>query len=605
MAFAVVIHEKGGQPRRQEFYKSEVTVGRVQGNDIVLPKQNVSKRHSRVVLKNGKFVITDLKSTNGTYVNGRKISSPSVIKETDKIYIGDFVLSTELIEGAEQGASSSAAAPPPPPRTPPYASGSMPAQTIASNMSPFAATQVDASEDYAKTAGALPLPSDQGSPAPASPFSPVTSIASEPPVHIPPASSMPPAPTMRAPSTPTPTPPPATPVVAAPVPPVATPAPPVIATPAVATPSAPLTPMSSASLIPIAPKASSAPQPNAVVAMDLSVFDGEESTGVMALHQELMSGLSQRSIALPTRYRPGQQLNPELLSAVSEIVSNAARGQSDDEINQVIDEALSVGRLLNLIEDPNVSSIYLNGAHELVSQNSGGKVSVTHLPFSSVHQARMAAARIINGMGAAEGSGITQAEGMLGSWQAYVDLRDVGPYVSLHRVSDDVTLDQWVAEGRANAHNVSLLSNCLSSGGKVAIASSDVRAQTQLLSALLGSSMKGRRVVNCGISHGIGVDASWLTIPTDMDALMNVSMLAPEALVIGDIAAFDGALVLETLSSTSSGAILVTARSAQGALAKLRRRALDPSLVSEAIDYIAFVSSSEHGPVLSELISVE
>ena len=95
MPFAVVIHEKGGQPRRQDFDKNEVTIGRVQGNDIVLPKQNVSKKHSRIVVKDGKFIIVDLKSTNGTYVNGRKIASPMVIKETDKIYIGDFILSTE------------------------------------------------------------------------------------------------------------------------------------------------------------------------------------------------------------------------------------------------------------------------------------------------------------------------------------------------------------------------------------------------------------------------------------------------------------------------------------------------------------------------------
>ena len=61
----------------------------------MLPKQNVSKKHSRIVVKDGKFIIVDLKSTNGTYVNGRKIASPMVIKETDKIYIGDFILSTE------------------------------------------------------------------------------------------------------------------------------------------------------------------------------------------------------------------------------------------------------------------------------------------------------------------------------------------------------------------------------------------------------------------------------------------------------------------------------------------------------------------------------
>jgi pilus assembly protein CpaF len=67
----------------------------VPGNDVVLPKGNVSKRHSRIVLKDNRFIVVDLKSTNGTYVNGRKITSPLVVKEGDKIYIGDFILTLE------------------------------------------------------------------------------------------------------------------------------------------------------------------------------------------------------------------------------------------------------------------------------------------------------------------------------------------------------------------------------------------------------------------------------------------------------------------------------------------------------------------------------
>lgn len=108
--FAVVITEKGGEQRRLEFEKTEVNIGRVQGNDIILPKGNVSKRHSRVVVKDGKFIIVDLKSTNGTYVNGRKITSPMVIKGQDKIYIGDFIL--HLDDGAAAEAEPEAAAPP-------------------------------------------------------------------------------------------------------------------------------------------------------------------------------------------------------------------------------------------------------------------------------------------------------------------------------------------------------------------------------------------------------------------------------------------------------------------------------------------------------------
>jgi len=58
-------------------------------------KGNVSKRHARIVLKDGKFIIVDLKSTNGTYVNGRKITSPLVVKDSDKIYIGDFIVGVD------------------------------------------------------------------------------------------------------------------------------------------------------------------------------------------------------------------------------------------------------------------------------------------------------------------------------------------------------------------------------------------------------------------------------------------------------------------------------------------------------------------------------
>ncbi|MFN0252848.1 MAG: ATPase, T2SS/T4P/T4SS family [Kofleriaceae bacterium] len=112
--FTILIQEKGGEQRRMVFNKPEVTIGRVQGNDIVLPKGNVSKRHARIVLKDGKFIIVDLKSTNGTYVNGRKITSPLVVKDSDKIYIGDFIVGVdEAASGVEgDGPSESTTSPP-------------------------------------------------------------------------------------------------------------------------------------------------------------------------------------------------------------------------------------------------------------------------------------------------------------------------------------------------------------------------------------------------------------------------------------------------------------------------------------------------------------
>src|ERR1700710_1476561 len=103
--FTIIISEKGGAERRETFERNEINVGRVQGNHLMLPKGNVSKHHARLLFRDGRFIVTDLKSTNGTYVNGRKIAQATIVREGDKIYIGDFVLRIEA--GAGVGAISS------------------------------------------------------------------------------------------------------------------------------------------------------------------------------------------------------------------------------------------------------------------------------------------------------------------------------------------------------------------------------------------------------------------------------------------------------------------------------------------------------------------
>lgn len=114
MMLSLVVTERGGDQRRMTFDKEEITIGRIQGNDIILPKGNVSKRHSRIVAKDGKWVLLDLKSTNGTYVNGRRIASAQVVQEADKIFIGDFILQIELGDAVDLEPPSLRAAPPPP-----------------------------------------------------------------------------------------------------------------------------------------------------------------------------------------------------------------------------------------------------------------------------------------------------------------------------------------------------------------------------------------------------------------------------------------------------------------------------------------------------------
>ncbi|MBL8921553.1 MAG: Flp pilus assembly complex ATPase component TadA [Myxococcaceae bacterium] len=93
--FLITLTEKGGESEQLTFEKEEVTIGRLAGNDIVLNKGNVSKYHSRIVLKDGKYIVVDLKSTNGTFVNGKKIAAPQVVRPSDKIYVGDYIINVE------------------------------------------------------------------------------------------------------------------------------------------------------------------------------------------------------------------------------------------------------------------------------------------------------------------------------------------------------------------------------------------------------------------------------------------------------------------------------------------------------------------------------
>lgn len=99
--FAILISEKGGAERRETFEQTVVTIGRVHDNDLTLAKGNVSKRHCRLEYMNGRFIVTDEDSTNGTYVNRRKITQPTPVRAGDRIYVGDFVLRVEGSDGGE------------------------------------------------------------------------------------------------------------------------------------------------------------------------------------------------------------------------------------------------------------------------------------------------------------------------------------------------------------------------------------------------------------------------------------------------------------------------------------------------------------------------
>jgi hypothetical protein len=71
------------------------SIGRGADNDITVPGGQVSRVHCLIELSGQDYILTD-KSTNGTFVNGRRVPERTVLKAGDRIQIGDFVLRCEL-----------------------------------------------------------------------------------------------------------------------------------------------------------------------------------------------------------------------------------------------------------------------------------------------------------------------------------------------------------------------------------------------------------------------------------------------------------------------------------------------------------------------------
>jgi hypothetical protein len=71
----------------------EVTVGRAGGCGVLLAEDTfVSQLHARVFRRDGDLYVEDLGSTNGTYLNKKKVSAPMPIRKGDKVQFGRTTL---------------------------------------------------------------------------------------------------------------------------------------------------------------------------------------------------------------------------------------------------------------------------------------------------------------------------------------------------------------------------------------------------------------------------------------------------------------------------------------------------------------------------------
>ena len=71
--------------------RREVTIGRADNADLVIRDEFASTHHAKLVLMNGEWLIQDLNSTNGTFVNGKRVGTPMTVKANVPVQIGNSV----------------------------------------------------------------------------------------------------------------------------------------------------------------------------------------------------------------------------------------------------------------------------------------------------------------------------------------------------------------------------------------------------------------------------------------------------------------------------------------------------------------------------------
>lgn len=76
----------------------QILVGRAETNDLRLHDASVSRRHVRLAVESGRFMLTDIGSANGTLVNGLEIGGPTVLQTGDRLKIGDFEFLFEEVD---------------------------------------------------------------------------------------------------------------------------------------------------------------------------------------------------------------------------------------------------------------------------------------------------------------------------------------------------------------------------------------------------------------------------------------------------------------------------------------------------------------------------
>jgi pilus assembly protein CpaF len=462
-----------------------------------------------------------------------------VIKSTDKIYIGDFILTVDAVDGSGVGLDAGDLASPPP------ASPSAPTPVPAAPPAPI--------PEPPRPKPAPPPPPPRPKPAPVPAPAPLPVPVAAP---VPPPAPVPPRPVAPAPVAPAPVP------VAAPAPVPPRPAP---------TPIAPAPPRPAPATRPASPR---------------SIPSGDAGGVLVALHERIGEAMDAQGLGAAASWSPGVGANDALWQRVETLAAEALRevesrlpAGTDTHalLASVVAEIVAAGPITALFDEPGVRRILVNGPETLQISRGAGLETVPGR-FSGATQVIEVAARLLRSAGISLQPGQAFAEGVLSDGtRVHLALASVGgPYLTIDRPAGGAaTLDGLVERGALTSQVSRLLELAMRVGTTIVVSGNCVDARLDLVGALIESAA-GLRVVAVeggGRLGGRGVVLSGAP-GADLGTLLGHALkMRPDRLVLADCRGPEAFAAISALNGAVNGGIVsLDAASPDDAVARLARQ---------------------------------
>ncbi len=618
----VVIRDNQGTQWTFASEGDEIVIGRVTQkvrDEIVLPKKNISRKHCRIFRDDDEVMVEDMGSVNGTWVNREKLTGAKVLSLTDKVHVGDYVLSLE-----EQAEAADAPVPPPPaataPPPPPTAAPAPPPPPAAAPTPP-------------PPPAAVPAPPPPPEPAPAPPPPPEPAPAPPPPPAPAPAPPPPPvsepvddedrqmvedddggddleAETPEAPEVPDPPTPPAPPV----------------------------SPVAKTKL----PEPAEAPEPESVVdAMDDAAVDVEARLR-QELHDRLIRVLDLRTLEM-------EELEEEALrersrDAIVAIIDEMdAAGEWDETLDRdriirdVLDEVHGLGPLEEFLADDSITEVMVNHPRQIYVERNG-RLERARRIFSSDRAVIQAIERIVAPLGRRidQSSPMVDARLQDGSRVNAIipPLAIRGPSITIRKFAKErMTVEDLIRLNTLNKEMAEFLRQAVLNRRNVVISGGTGSGKTTTLNILSSYIPASERIVTIE-------DAAELQLPQDhvvslesrppnlegkgaiaiRDLVKNSLRMRPDRIVVGECRGGETLDMLQAMNTGHDGSLTTLhANAPRDALSRLETMVLMSGMdlpvraireqVSSAVDIIVQQSRLSDGSRrvthISEVLGME